>query len=84
MQIRKENLQHLCNERFYSFESMYRSIERAIEFFNTERPHLSLNMLTPAEASCCTGEYNLLWTSFRRRAIKRNHAVGSGGLFRNK
>ncbi len=35
-------------------------------------------MLTPAEASCCTGEYNLLWTSFRRRAIKRNHAVESG------
>ena len=35
-------------------------------------------MLTPAEASCCAGEHNLLWTSFRRRAIKRNHAVGSG------
>lgn len=65
----------LCNERFYSFDSMYRSIKRAIEFFNTERPHLSLNMMTPAEASRCTGEQTLLWRSFRRNAIKRKHAA---------
>ena len=65
----------LCNERFYSFDSMYHSIKRAIEFFNTERPHLSLNMMTPAEASRCTGEQTLLWTSFRRNAIKRKRAA---------
>lgn len=64
----------LCNERFYSFDSMYRSIKRAVEFFNTERPHLSLNMMTPDEASRCTGEQTLLWTSRRRNAIKRKHA----------
>ena len=72
----------LCNERFYSFDSMYRSIKCAVEFFNTERPHLSLNMMTPDEASRCTGEQTLLWTSRRRNAIKRKHA-GEGRVGEN-
>lgn len=55
---------------FTCIEEAEESILRAVEFYNNERPHMSLNMMTPREASQCTGEIPKLWISYRERAIK--------------
>ena len=38
--------------------------------YNNERPHMSLDWKTPAEAALCTGELRKKWTSYREKAVK--------------
>lgn len=45
------------------------AMDKAIMFYNHERPHLSLEMRTPAEAANETGRFRRQWTSYRERAI---------------
>lgn len=61
----------LGNRRFYSFATLKRELDRVILFYNTARPHSSLNMMTPEEATRCTGEIKKQWYSYRLAAIKR-------------
>lgn len=42
-----------------------------VDFYNNERPHMSLNMMTPAEAASYSGELQKKWTSYRLIAIKK-------------
>ena len=42
----------------------------AVDFYNNERPHMSLDWKTPAEAALCTGELEKKWKSYREIAIK--------------
>lgn len=42
----------------------------AIDFYNTRRPHMSVDMMTPEEASRCNGEIRKWWRSYREEAIK--------------
>jgi len=58
--------------RPHSIHELRTTICRAVDFYNNERPHMSINMMTPAEAAMCTGEIVKCWTSYRERAIKRN------------
>lgn len=46
------------------------AIGRAVEFYNKERPNMSIDMMTPSEASARTGEIKKRWTSYRLAAIK--------------
>ena len=50
------------------------AIAKAVEFYNNERPHMSNDMLTPAQASKCNGELKKWWRSYRDQAIKNNRA----------
>ena len=43
----------------------------SVDFYNHERPHLSLDGMTPAEAATMTGTIKKRWTSYRETAIKR-------------
>ena len=45
-------------------------LQVAIDFYNNERPHMSLDWKTPAEAARCTGELEKKWVSYRENAIK--------------
>ena len=56
--------------RFGSLEQVKEAVSSAVCFYNEERPHMSVNMMTPREASLCTGEIAKKWTSFRERRIK--------------
>lgn len=60
----------LYGKIFYSIEEIRESVSRAVDFYNNRRPHMSLNMLTPREASELTGEIPKLWTSYRERFIR--------------
>ena len=44
-------------------------IQKAIMFYNYERPHMSLEMRTPVEAATETGRFKRRWISYRERAI---------------
>lgn len=55
---------------FHSIEEVEAALTPAIRFYNNERPHMSINMMTPAEAAGCTGEIDKKWKSYRLLAIK--------------
>ena len=44
--IKNELLQGM---RFKSIEEVKKAVDMAVHFYNNERPHMSLNMLTPAQ-----------------------------------
>lgn len=57
---------------FHSVGEVREAVARAVEFYNTRRPHMSVGMLTPAEAAQCEGELRKMWHSYREEAIKRS------------
>ena len=60
----------LMGMSFFSIEEVRRALKVAIDFYNNERPHMSLDWKTPAEAALCTGELEKKWKSYRENAIK--------------
>lgn len=56
---------------FHSLDDVKDAIRLAVDFYNMERPHLSLDGMTPHEASKCTGEIRKKWYSYREMHIKR-------------
>ena len=69
------NYLKIKNELLYgmSFKNIYqvkKALKTAITFYNCERPHMSLDGLTPKEASQKAGEIRKRWTSYRENAIK--------------
>lgn len=62
----------LMGLRFESEAEAREAIAKAVDFYNNERPHMSIDMKTPAEAAICTGELKKWWHSYRLAAIKRD------------
>ena len=60
----------LLGMTFFSIDEVRKAVKAAIDFYNTERPHMSLNWQTPAQAAICTGEIEKKWVSYREKAIK--------------
>jgi putative transposase len=56
--------QELLEERFRDFAQARSAVERAIAVYNYQRPHLSIDMLTPAEAHLQTGPLRRLWKNY--------------------
>ena len=57
--------------RFTSISEVIEAVSRAVDFYNNERPHMSIDMMTPAMAAFCDGEITKHWTSYREEAIKK-------------
>jgi transposase InsO family protein len=55
---------------FHNIEEVKAAVDVAVDFYNNERPHMSIDMMTPAEAAGCCGEITKRWTSYRLMAIK--------------
>lgn len=47
-----------------------KEVREAVTFYNNERPHMSLDGMTPAEATLCKGEIRKMWCSYREKALK--------------
>ena len=60
----------LMGTSFFSIEEVRKALKVAIDFYNNERPHMSLDWKTPGEAALCTGELKKKWKSYREFAIK--------------
>ena len=61
--------------RFTNIEEVKAAVVRAVDFYNKERPHMSIDMKTPAEAAHCEGELTKLWVSYRENAIRAKQAA---------
>ena len=46
------------------------AVKEIINIYNTERPHSSIQMLTPDQAHQMTGELKRLWKTYRRKKQK--------------
>ena len=60
----------LKDMRFRNIEEVKTAVANAVDFYNNERPHMSIDMMTPTQAACCEGELNKWWVSYRVKAIK--------------
>lgn len=60
--------------RFRSMAEVRKALEVAVGFYNTMRPHMSLDWMTPEEAARCNGEIKKWWKSYRDEAIKNGRA----------
>lgn len=60
----------LMGMTFTSIKEVQGAVALAIRFYNEERPHMSLDGMTPREAAKRTGEINKKWVSYREKAIK--------------
>ncbi|MDO4195657.1 MAG: hypothetical protein Q4D33_05835 [Prevotellaceae bacterium] len=43
---------------------------KAVEFYNNERPHMSLDNMTPRQAASYKGKINKKWTSYREKYLQ--------------
>ena len=55
---------------FRSVEEVIAAVALAVDFYNNRRPHMSIGMMTPTEASKSTGDRDMRWKSYRHLAIK--------------
>ena len=57
--------EYLANEYLHIPEARL-AVTEAISLYNNERPHMSIDMLTPAEAHSRTGELKRRWKNYFR------------------
>ena len=60
----------LMGMEFYDINDVRKAVKAAVEFYNHERPHMSLDGMTPDEAAQCEGEIKKRWCSYREKALK--------------
>ena len=65
----------LKNMRFTCIDEVRAAVARAVDFYNNERPHMSIDMMTPAMAAVCKGELKKHWISYREKAIREKIAL---------
>ena len=63
----------LKGRRFRFVAEVRAAVSEAVAFYNNERPHMSIGMMTPVEASNLTGELEKKWRSYRTEAIKKKN-----------
>jgi len=56
--------------KFYSISEVRDAISKAVDFYNMERPHMSLNNLTPRQAASCRGKIQKKWISYREKYLE--------------
>ena len=62
---------------FFTVDEVKAAVRTAVDFYNNERPHLSLDGMTPCQASRTTGEIQKNWISFREIAIKKQMSLNN-------
>lgn len=63
--------------KFFSVSSVIYAVAEAVSFYNNERPHMSINMMTPHEAASYEGEIQKKWVSYRENHIKNKQKTCS-------
>jgi transposase InsO family protein len=55
--------------KFHSINEVRNAMSRAVDFYNNERPHMSLNNMTPRKAASCMGRIQKKWISYREKYL---------------
>ena len=61
--------------KFSCIEEVIAVVSRAVDFYNNERPHMSINMMTPVQAAFCEGTIEKIWFSYREKAIREKQSA---------
>lgn len=56
--------------KFKTIDDVNTELKRVINIYNNIRPHSSLDMMTPAEASKKTGEINKCWNTYYKKRLE--------------
>ena len=56
--------------KFHSVDEVKKAMGKAVEFYNNERPHMSLDNMTPRQAAQYRGKIKKKWTSYRERHLE--------------
>ena len=65
----------LKGKRFTNIQQVIDAVDKAVDFYNNERPHMSIGMMTPSKAAVYEGVLEKVWTSYRENAIKEKRAA---------
>lgn len=65
----------LKSKVFRNIDEVIAAVSVAVNFYNDERPHMSIGMQAPAKAMNLSGDRDMKWRSFRFEAIKRNQKL---------
>ncbi len=65
----------LYGKTFSSIRQVTDAVRKAVKFYNEERPHSSINMLTPNQAHQMEGELKKHWHSYRDDAIRNTQKI---------
>ena len=69
--------QELLEDRYSNLPEAWSAVETAVMIYNFQRPHLSIEMLTPAEAHLQTGRLRRFWKNYYwKRQINQEEATG--------
>lgn len=55
---------------FKNIQEVVSAVTVAVDFYNNQRPHMSIGMKTPASMAGTTGDRDMRWHSYRLEAIK--------------
>jgi transposase InsO family protein len=58
---------------FRNIDQVIAAVAVAVDFYNYRRPHMSIGMMTPAEAAESSGDRDMKWTSYRLIAIQNRN-----------
>jgi transposase InsO family protein len=53
---------------FHNVEEVIAAVAVAVEYYNNERPHMSIGMSTPSQASMMQGDRDMKWKNLRQAA----------------
>ena len=70
----------LKDKAFMSLQDVIDAVAAAVNFYNTRRPHMSINMMTPIQAATLSGEVEKKWHSYREEAIKNKLDIPENSL----
>ena len=68
----------LKDKRFASIDEAREAIGKAVDFYNSRRPHRSLDMMTPCQAAGMSGEIPKRWDSQREKYIREGIQAPQG------
>ena len=71
--IHKTIKEEFTNDRqinFCNIDEAKKEIRKFIEFYNKQRPHRSVQWLTPNDAHQCTGALRRVWKTYRSKALQ--------------
>lgn len=57
---------------FTSIDQVRKAVDKAFDFYNNRRPHMSIDYMTPAEAHKMGSAPKERWVSYRKMAILRS------------
>ena len=66
---------------FFSIDEVREAMAPAVKFYNEERPHMSLGMITPSEAAKKVGELPKKWKSYREEHIRKEQVSKNSAIF---